>query len=153
MPSTFQRSTALVGMLAAAAIGLGSRLPMTEGVPILGPYGGDAAWTIAACAGIRLIRPTLPVLRIALLGYGLSVVVECSQLVHVDPLDEIRSHPLGALLLGRGFLWSDLVAYGVGAIVFGTVFRALDARYAVEDSSQPGRKEVESAGRNPPPSE
>lgn len=110
-------------MSAAAIFGLASRWTVLSGWPIVGPYGGDAAWTIAAAGGLRVLLPGFTGIRIALLGYGLSVVVELSQLVHVGWLDAIRDHRVGALLLGRGFLWSDLVAYAAGALVYGMIDR------------------------------
>lgn len=110
-------------MSAAAILGLASRWTFLSEWPIVGPYGGDAAWTIAAAGGLRVLLPGLTGVRIALLAYGLSVGVELSQLVHVHWLDAIRDHPIGALLLGRGFLWSDLVAYAAGAVVYGLLDR------------------------------
>ena len=41
--------------------------------------------------------------------------VEVSQLYHTPLLDAVRQTTPGALVLGQGFLWSDLVCYVVGA--------------------------------------
>lgn len=84
--------------------------------PVIGAYGGDAAWAMAAYAGWRLLFPTLNRLRIAGLAFGLATMVEISQLADWAWLNSIREQRLGALLLGRGFLWSDLVAYAVGTV-------------------------------------
>jgi len=160
MTAIGSRLAALAGMVLAAAFGLASRTAPLQDWPIVGTYGGDAAWTMAACAGIRLMRPGASIARVALLGYALSVAVECSQLVHIDWLDAIRSHPVGALLLGRGFLWSDLAAYAGGAgvyVLIATAVRTSDGRIDGEVEGRigfrpSGQKEAESAGRNAPPS-
>lgn len=104
-----------VMMIAAAAFGLASRQPPLQTWPIIGPWGGDAAWTMAACGGLRVLRPGWSPLRVAFAGYALSVAVEVSQLLDLWPLDDLRRTRIGALLLGRGFLWSDLLAYAGGA--------------------------------------
>ena len=44
----------------------------------------------------------------------LAFAVEVSQLYHAPWIDGIRSTTLGGLVLGFGFLWSDLVCYLVG---------------------------------------
>jgi hypothetical protein len=46
--------------------------------------------------------------------FGISVLVETSQLYHAPWIDTVRSTFLGAVILGSGFLWSDLACYFVG---------------------------------------
>ncbi len=152
MDRLFQRSLGLAGMLAAAGFGLASRHPVAHDLPVIGPFGGDAAWTMAACAGIRMCLPSFSVSRTAIVGYALSVAVECSQLAHPAWLDAIRGHRLGALLLGRGFLWSDLLAYAAGALAFAILFSGIERGLAGRRFTGSGTKEPESAGRNPPSS-
>ena len=113
-PETGIRVLALVGLLLAATFGLASRQPPLLGWPVIGAYGGDAAWAMAAYAGWRLLRPTDAIRVVTVLALLTAFTVEFSQLVRVEWLDAIRSTRLGALLLGRGFLWSDLLAYTVG---------------------------------------
>jgi len=45
---------------------------------------------------------------------SLSVAVELSQLYHAPWIDPIRRTTLGGLVLGFGFLWSDLACYAAG---------------------------------------
>ncbi len=42
--------------------------------------------------------------------------VEASQAFHTPWLDSFRDTTLGGLLLGHGFLWSDIVAYTAGVV-------------------------------------
>ena len=46
-----------------------------------------------------------------------AFTVEISQLDRIEWHDAIRSTRLGTLLLGRGFLWSDLLVYSLGTAV------------------------------------
>ena len=46
---------------------------------------------------------------------GIAVLVEVSQLIHTPGLDALRQNSFVALVLGQGFLWSDLACYTVGA--------------------------------------
>jgi hypothetical protein len=44
----------------------------------------------------------------------LSIAVELSQLNHAPWIESIRQTTVGGLILGFGFLWSDLACYAVG---------------------------------------
>jgi hypothetical protein len=44
-------------------------------------------------------------------------MVEISQLYHAPWIDSIRQTALGGLVLGFGFLWTDLVCYSVGIFI------------------------------------
>ena len=49
-----------------------------------------------------------------------SFAIEFSQMLTPDWLVKIRSTFLGHMLLGQGFLWSDLLAYTIGiAVIYG----------------------------------
>ena len=79
-------------------------------------YFPDAAWTMAVYCGFGLlfckgVRFNLPAALVV------SYLVECSQLLHTPLLESIRTTTIGGLVLGYGFLWSDLVCYTVGAAV------------------------------------
>ena len=49
-----------------------------------------------------------------MLAMAFSVAVELSQLYHAPWIDSIRHTTLGGLILGFGFVWSDLVCYALG---------------------------------------
>jgi hypothetical protein len=49
-----------------------------------------------------------------------SFAIEFSQMLTPDWLVKIRSTFMGHMLLGQGFLWSDLLAYTIGiAVIYG----------------------------------
>jgi hypothetical protein len=103
-----------------AALGIGSRRYAQALPEFVAAYAGDTLWALAAFLGIGLLLPRASTRTIALLALSLSIAVELSQLYHALWLDSIRGTTLGGLILGFGFLWSDLACYaaGVGLGVF-----------------------------------
>lgn len=104
-------------MVGVVALGLGSRHP---GVPLprfLSAYAGDALWTVMVYLCLLFLLPRVSVLRAAGAALGISFAVELSQLLHVPWLDALRANRFGALVLGRGFVASDLLCYTVGALL------------------------------------
>jgi hypothetical protein len=77
-------------------------------------YAGDTLWATLVYLGILLLWPRLSVRHAAAGALGFSVLIELSQLFHPPWLDALRAHPLAALVLGRGFLVSDLFCYAAG---------------------------------------
>jgi hypothetical protein len=95
-------------------LGIGSRRS-THRLPwFIAAYAGDTLWALAAFLGIGLVLPRESTRTIASLAMAFSVAVEISQLYHAPWLDSIRQSTLGGLILGFGFLWSDLACYAVG---------------------------------------
>jgi glycopeptide antibiotics resistance protein len=66
------------------------------------------------------LRPHLPTHRAFAIALTLSYAIELSQLYQAAWINGIRDTRLGGLLLGHGFLWSDLLCYTVG-ITFGAL--------------------------------
>lgn len=98
------------------ALGLSSR--RHEFWPgIFKEYGGDALYAVLIYLLTLVVVPTLRPHRTGLFAVSLCFVIEFSQAVHWPWLDQLRSHRLVALVLGQGFVWSDLVMYTIGASV------------------------------------
>jgi hypothetical protein len=95
-------------------LGLGSRRFAGHLPGFIATYAGDALWALALFLFLGLIRVRAGTGRVAALALGLSLLVEVSQLYHAPWIDSIRQTTLGGLVLGFGFLWSDLVCYAVG---------------------------------------
>jgi hypothetical protein len=95
-------------------LGIGSRRYAGVLPGFIAAYAGDTLWALAAFLGIGLVIPRASTRTIAGLAMALSVAVEISQLYHAPWIDSIRRTTLGGLLLGFGFLWSDLACYAVG---------------------------------------
>jgi hypothetical protein len=117
------RSPALQSALIVlvAALGIGSRRFAFALPEFVAAYAGDTLWALAAFLAVGLVLPSATTARVALLAMGLSFAVEVSQLYHAPWIDAIRQTTLGGLILGFGFLWSDLACYvagiGVGVCV------------------------------------
>ena len=86
-------------------------------------YAGDALWAAMVYFGFRMIFIHWSKKRVAILALLFSYTIEFSQLIQQDWLNAIRQTTLGGLILGFGFLWSDLWMYAIGILVaFGIDF-------------------------------
>jgi hypothetical protein len=95
-------------------LGIGSRRYSQILPEFIAKYAGDTLWALAAFLGIGLVLPRAPTRAIACLAMAFSVTIEVSQLYHSLWIDSIRQTTVGGLILGFGFLWSDLACYAVG---------------------------------------
>jgi hypothetical protein len=105
----------LVSLIGSAGLlGIGSR-HYAEHLPgFVAAYAGDTLWAFVAFLVIGLLLPRASTWAVALLALSFSVLIEASQLYHAPWIDSIRLTTLGGLVLGYGFLWSDLTCYAVG---------------------------------------
>lgn len=95
-------------------LGIGSRRYATRLPAPVAAYAGDTLWATAAFLCLGLALPGASTGLVAALAMAVSVLVELSQLYHAPWIDAIRGTSLGGLLLGFGFLWSDLACYALG---------------------------------------
>ena len=124
-----RRRAALAGSLAVVvALGLLSRRYPLPGV--FAEYTGDALYAAAGYCAVGFSVPSCRPAPLAFVAFCLSAAVEVSQLLSFPWLRELRSTSAGALLLGQGFQWADLLAYGCGAVLAACVDRALQRRTA-----------------------
>ena len=114
-------------ILAVILLGLASRAYSPPLPPAVWDYAGDALWALAAYLTIAFLFPRLPVVSVAVAAGLFSLAVEVSQLYQAPWVDDIRRTRLGGLALGYGFLWSDLICYGLGVGV-GALSESLWAR-------------------------
>jgi len=76
---------------------------------------GDALYAVMVYWGIRFLFIKRPLHYALLLSIVFCFSIEFLQLVRIPFLIEARNHSLLRLVLGQGFLWSDLIAYSIGA--------------------------------------
>lgn len=117
-----KRNRLLYFLLASAVICLGllSR-KMTEYLPdLINLVLGDALWALMIYLLFAMVLRNWAVKKVAVVGLAFCFLIEICQLYHEPWIDKIRSTTLGGLVLGFGFLWSDLVAYSIG-IGFGII--------------------------------
>lgn len=104
-----------IGLITLSAmLGIGSRRFGRWLPSFVAAYAGDTLWALVAFLGIGLILPRDSTWRVAALAMSFSVMIEISQLYHAPWIDSIRGTTLGGLILGFGFLRSDLICYTVG---------------------------------------
>ena len=103
------------------ALGLFSRSSIVSMPDFVILYVGDSLWALTVFWGVCLLGPGWKPGSQVILAILFSYAVEFSQFYQSQWLNEIRSTPLGALILGFGFKVSDLIAYtigiGIGAVL------------------------------------
>jgi hypothetical protein len=70
---------------------------------------------------VGFLLPKQRIFHTALTALVLSTLIEISQLYHAAWIDAIRGYKVGGLILGYGFLWSDIICYAFG-IGLGVLF-------------------------------
>jgi hypothetical protein len=110
-------------------LGLGSRRYPDHLPGFVVTYAGDTLWALALFLALGLIVPRATTPRLGALSLALALLVELSQLYHAPWIDSVRQTKLGGLVLGFGFLWSDLACYSVG-VGLGVVIEQVIARQA-----------------------
>ena len=77
-------------------------------------YFGDALWALMIFFIFGFVFRARETRCITLGALLFSYSIEISQLYHSQWIDSLRKTRIGGLVLGYGFLWSDLVSYTVG---------------------------------------
>ncbi len=107
----------LLCALVVMALGLASRRYGTWLPRFLSEYAGDALWALLVFLCISVLRPDARLLFRGAMALGIAFLIELSQLYHAPWIDGIRATKIGALILGFGFLWTDLICYAMGIAI------------------------------------
>ncbi len=121
---TRNRVTYFIMILIVTGLGLASRRYPELLPDFISRYAGDTLWALLVFLIIGWVLPSLSTWKVAAMALLFSLLIETSQLYHAPWLDEIRRYRLAALILGYGFLWSDLVCYSVG-VTLGVIIEKL----------------------------
>lgn len=89
-------------------------------------YLGDALWALMIFFLFAMLFKNRKATFIMVLAILFSFGIEISQLYHSPWIDTLRTTRLGGLVLGYGFLWSDLVSYCAGISIGMLVDRQLN---------------------------
>ncbi|MGR4024583.1 DUF2809 domain-containing protein, partial [Bacillus sp. ZZQ-131] len=81
---------------------------------LLNDYLGDALWALMIFTGFGFLFLKTETKKLSFISLMFCYGIEVSQLYHAEWIDSMRATTLGGLVLGYGFLWSDLVAYTIG---------------------------------------
>lgn len=93
-------------------LGLLSRTSMVP--DFIYPYVGDYFYALMFFFVIGFVFPRLSSLKVAFFSIGICFAIVLLQLYQAHWINEIRSSKLGGLILGYGFLWSDILSYTLG---------------------------------------
>ena len=115
-------------LVAVVVAGLASRRFGHLLPAVIATYAGDTLWASMVFVGLALMFPRASTRTLAVAALACAVADEISQLYHAPWIDAIRATRLGALVLGYGFLWSDLACYTVGVLGAAAVEIARRAR-------------------------
>ena len=103
-----------VASCVVVALGLSSRRYGALLPEFLARYAGDTLYATMFFIGFGFLFPRWQSLRVAVVSLMFCYAIEVSQLYHAPWIDTIRRTRLGGLVLGYGFLWSDLLCYAAG---------------------------------------
>lgn len=104
-------------LLGTIVLGLATRRYPAAFPALVATYGGDALWAAMVLWLLALVRRTATTPSLAMGALAIAYAVEVSQLYRAEWIDAVRATRVGALLLGQGFVWSDLVSYAVGVVL------------------------------------
>ncbi|OBZ14677.1 hypothetical protein A8L34_12220 [Bacillus sp. FJAT-27264] len=122
----------LAVVLLVIVLGLGSRV-FADVLPLfISKHFGDALWGSMVYFGFRLVLTKRQLLLSFWLSLLFSYGIEFSQLYQADWINNIRATVLGGLVLGKGFLWIDLLRYTIGITVVFVLDRAISQAYKVK---------------------
>jgi hypothetical protein len=100
--------------LVTMVLGLGSRA-YSEHLPrFVTSHLGDALWAAMVYFAFRLLLGRRNLYISFALSLSFSFMIEFSQLYQAVWINEVRETILGGLILGKGFLWVDLIRYSLG---------------------------------------
>ncbi len=98
-------------------LGLASRKFQSYFPDFVNLYLGDAIWAMMVYYFLRTFFFSSEIWKHGLLSLAYCYLTEISQLYHSDWIESIRNTRIGGLILGFGFLWSDIVSYSLGILV------------------------------------
>ena len=113
----------LAGIIVLIPIGLYSRH-----ISWLPDEVGDAFWAMMVFCFWRIILVKKGLPFVALISLIHSYLVEFSQLIRWSWLLSFRSTFIGHMMLGQGFLWTDLLAMLIGFVLIYWVFHVIEQR-------------------------
>ena len=113
-----RRNRILYLILTIITIILGLLSRKVQGLPqIISSYSGDALWALMVFFLFSFLFNKKSTIFILVISIIFSYGIEISQLYHAPWIDSIRATTLGGLILGFGFLWSELICYTVGIVI------------------------------------
>lgn len=108
------RSRIIYGCLVVITIIIGLLSRHFSFIPL---FIGDILWALMVYFIVRFLFVRKPVKFIVTGSLLFCYLIEFSQLYKAPWINELRHTLFGRLVLGEGFLWSDLLCYTVGVVI------------------------------------
>ena len=121
MPIRRKILVSLIGIIVLIPLGLYSR--HLKWIP---EETGDALWAMMVFCLWRIILVKQSLRLVAIISLTHSFLVEFSQILRWSWLVSFRSTFIGHMMLGQGFLWTDLLAYLIGILLIFCLFRGME---------------------------
>jgi uncharacterized protein DUF2809 len=102
-------------LVVIVGFGVGSRHPKAPEVVQM--YVGDVLWGALFLLMFACVWPRKSSFVLAAWAIATTELIELSQLYQADWILRVRATRLGGLVLGHTFLWSDVLAVFVGAVL------------------------------------
>lgn len=121
--TTFQhknlRTRYIYALLIFTVIALGILSRKTPMIPLIT---GDILYAVMMFFIVKFFFIRLSHFKTAIISLFICYSIEFSQLYSSPWINNIRNTTLGALVLGHGFLWSDMAAYTLGSAICLLIF-------------------------------
>ena len=111
----------MIIILVTIIMGLGSRYFAMYLPKWVNLYFGDFLWAFMIFFIFGLLFRKNSTLKVMITSLIYCYLIEISQIYNSPWIDNIRQTTVGHLILGRGFLWSDLISYAFGILVGGYI--------------------------------
>ncbi len=121
MPIQRMILVSLIGIIVLIPLGLYSR--HLKWIP---EETGDALWAMMVFCLWRIILVKQSLRLVAIISLTHSFLVEFSQILRWSWLVSFRSTFIGHMMLGQGFLWTDLLAYLIGILLIFCLFQSME---------------------------
>lgn len=118
----------IILIIVVISLGISSR-KFVEYLPkFIGEYSGDVLWALMVFFMFGFLMNKRNTKTIAFGSLIFAYFIEVSQLYQAEWINTIRDTRLGALVLGHGFLFSDLICYTIGVSV-GVLMEIVCSKY------------------------
>ncbi len=121
MPIRRKILVSLIGIIVLIPLGLYSR--HLKWIP---EETGDSLWAMMVFCLWRIILVKQSLRLVAIISLTHSFLVEFSQILRWSWLVSFRSTFIGHMMLGQGFLWTDLLAYLIGILLIFCLFQSME---------------------------
>jgi hypothetical protein len=106
----------LVATIVTIGAGLLCRMRKHWFPDVINLYLGDTLYAVMMYFVMAFLFPLKSAYFKAFTALAICFAIELSQLYHSPFVDALRNTLFGRLVLGSGFLWSDLLAYTIGVL-------------------------------------